>query len=115
MKGILVLAGTIALFVAANVALVQADFGGDLTAIAALVGVGALFGLSVGRWWAVAVPILWIAVALVDQDPASELSTLGLVLLTALITVPLQAAGVAVGVLARRAPGWHRSRSGLHA
>jgi hypothetical protein len=57
MKPLLAAGGAVALFIAANVAVVQADLTGDLAAIAAVVGVGSAFGLIVGRWWAVAAPV----------------------------------------------------------
>ena len=108
MRKALLVVAIVALFVGANALLYTHDWssGDDGRLILLLVGIGLAFGLLVGRMWALALPLTWfpltLALVLLDQDPGREVTALYLVLLTVMITAPLQAGGVALGVWLRR-------------
>jgi hypothetical protein len=103
MKRTLLVVGVIALFIGANYALLSGDYSADddLLVISLIVGIGVMFGLLIGRWWALLLPLAWLPLNLLEQGSESELSTFGVVILTLGITAPLQAVGLAAGVLIR--------------
>ena len=100
------------LFTGANALLYTGDWSDedDVLLISLLVGIGVAFGLLVGQVWALALPLTWAPLSLVlillDQDPGREVSPLYVVVLTLVIAAPLQAGGVALGVLLRRRLKW---------
>ena len=71
-------------------------------AVAGIVIGGLVVGFLIGRWWALALAFLWPLLVAIFWDADGDMNLAGGVFLTLLITVPIQAAGIAAGVLLRR-------------
>lgn len=92
-----------ALYAGATTAIVAADFGpGDGVIVTVLViGVQVVFGVTIGRWWAVLLPWLAIISAPFAYDP--DYGTGTEILIAALAYAPSAAIVIAVVVALRRA------------
>jgi hypothetical protein len=88
-----------ALFLAATVALESADLRSGPWATILILAVPVAFGFAIGEWWAVFLSLLILILVPVLTD--EDMGLYGTWVLTALITVPLEAIALAVGVAAR--------------